>query len=79
MNVAAYDLTLSTQRVFAEPRPRSAAPLAEVSDARRVGDERESREPFGERRKPRRVPDESPRSLSRRDGDERGRRLDVYC
>lgn len=77
MNVAAYVFTLPTQRVSAELRPRSDAALAESREARRV--EPENREPFGERRKPRRSSDESPAPLPRRDGDERGRRLDVYC
>ncbi len=91
MNVAAHALILSTQRVPAELRrepkiaTRPNAALKRLRDAqnvapgRGVAAESERREAFVERRKPRRDPADSPRSFPRRDGDERGRLLDVYC
>jgi hypothetical protein len=45
----------------------------------RIGIGEGAAEPFAERRTPRRTPSEAPRSFPRRDGDERGRLLDVYC
>ena len=90
MNVAAHALILSTQRAPAELRrePKVAtrpAALQSLRDAqgiapgRRVAAEPERREPFAERQTPRRPSDESPRRRRRRDGEERGRLLDVYC
>ena len=91
MNVAAHALILSTQRAPAELRrerriaTRPDAALQQLRDAqgiapgRRIAAESERRETFVERRKPRRDPADSPRPFPRRDGDERGRLLDVYC
>lgn len=91
MNVAAHAFILASQRVPAELRrepkiaTRKVAELQRLRDAqgiapgRRVADEPERRETFAERRRPRRELAETPRSPSRRDGDERGRLLDVYC
>lgn len=91
MNVAAHPFILSTQRLPAElrrePQPPSrpvaaSQPLRdvrEIASGRPIAAEPERREAFAERRTPRRSPDESPRSLSRRDAEDRGRLLDVYC
>lgn len=90
MNVAAYSVLLSTQRLPAELRrepkiaPRPDGALSPLRDAQRiapgaqVASEPERREPFAERRPPRRSPAEPTRVPPRRD-DERGRLLDVYC
>lgn len=91
MNVAAHPFILSTLRLPAELRrepkvpSRSVAasqPLRDVrgiASGRPVAAEPERRESFDERRTTRRSPDESPRALSRRDAEDRGRLLDVYC
>ena len=91
MNVAAHALILASQRRPVELRresnvaTRSNAALKRLRDAqgiapgRRVADEPKSRVPNVERRTPRRAPVEEPSSRPRRDADERGRLLDVYC
>ncbi len=91
MNVAAHALILASQRSPVELRresnvaTRSNAALKQLRDARgiasgrRVADEPKSRVPNVERRTPRRAPVEEPSTRPRRDADERGRLLDVYC
>ena len=90
MNVAAHPLLLTTQRLPAElrrepkiaTRPAANRQLRDaqgIASARQVAAEPERREPFAERRTPRRSPSETPRPFPRRDGDERGRLLDFYC
>ncbi|MBQ2850599.1 MAG: hypothetical protein IJE77_08960 [Thermoguttaceae bacterium] len=91
MNVAAHALILSTQRLPAELRrepkikPRPDVAIKRLRDAQSVApgqgvaSEPKRRDAFAERRKPRRPSVESTRSLPVRDGDERGRLLDVYC
>lgn len=91
MNVAAHALILTTQRLPVElrrePRPatRSNVALKELRDAqqiapgRAVASDSERREANAERRTPRRSPAESSPARRRRDADERGRLLDVYC
>ena len=91
MNVAAHALILASQRRPVELRresnvaTRSNAALKQLRDAqgiasgRRGADEPKSRVPNVERRTPRRAPVEEPSSRPRRDADERGRLLDVYC
>ena len=91
MNVAAHALVLSTQRLPVEfrreskiaTRPNVALkPLRDaqtIAPGQGVASEPERRDAFAERRTPRRSSVESPRSLPRRDADERGRYLDVYC
>ena len=90
MNVAAHALVLSTQRLPSDLRlqaklaTRPTAALEKIRDAQKiapspsVASEPKRAERFGERRKPRRAADDSPRSLPQ-SGDERGRLLDVYC
>ena len=91
MNVAAHALILASQRRPVELRresnvaTRSNAALKQLRDAQgiapgqRVAAEAERREPFAGRRTPRRASDESTRARQARDGDGRGRLLDVYC
>ena len=91
MNVAAHSFILANQRTAVEvrrerpnasPRAASLAPLRDaqkIAAARQIASEPERRERLVERRSARRLPDETPRSALRRDGDERGRLLDVYC
>ncbi|MBP3558347.1 MAG: hypothetical protein J6K20_11700 [Thermoguttaceae bacterium] len=91
MNVAVHPFILATQRLPAKLRrepqiaTRPDAALAQLRDAQgiasgqRVAAEAERREPFAGRRTPRRASDESTRARQARDGDGRGRLLDVYC
>ena len=91
MNVAAHALILTTQRLPVErrrePRPasRPRVALKELRDAqaiapgRGVAPDSERREANAERRTPRREPADASSALRRRDADERGRLLDVYC
>ena len=91
MNVAAHALILASQRrpveIRREPNAatRSRAALKQLRDAqgiapgRRVAAEPERRVPNAERRTPRRSPADSTLPRLRRDADERGRLLDVYC
>ena len=89
MNVAAHALILTTQRFPVErrePRPatRSNVALKKLRDAqqiapgRGVASDSERREANAERRTSRRSPAEAS-PARRRDADERGRLLDVYC
>lgn len=90
MNVADYSLILSAQRVAAGARrdakteSESRFSLQKLRDAqkiapgRRVGVEPERRAPAAERRAQRRASETTPDS-TRRNDDERGRLLDVYC
>lgn len=91
MNVADYSLILSAQRVAAGARrdaktePKSRFSLQKLRDAqkiapgRRVGVEPERRAPVAERRTQRRDGAETTPGSTRRNDDERGRLLDVYC
>ncbi|MBQ7813992.1 MAG: hypothetical protein IJ387_05800 [Thermoguttaceae bacterium] len=91
MNVADYSFILSTQRVAAGARrdakteSKSRFSLQKLRDAskiapgRRVGVELERRAPAVERRPQRRAAVETTPDSTRRNDDERGRLLDVYC
>jgi len=88
VNVADYSLILSAQRVAArrdaKVESESRFSLQKLRDAqkiapgRRVGVEPERRAPAAERRTQRRDAETTPDS-PRRNDDERGRLLDVYC
>lgn len=91
MNVADYSLILSAQRVAAGARrdakteSESRFSLKKLQDAqkiapgRRVGLELERRAPVAERPTQRRAAVETASRSTRRNDDERGRFLDVYC
>ncbi len=91
MNVAAHAFILASQRLPAEHRREPKAPtrpelafkplrdVQGVAPGRPIAADPKRRDALAERRTPRRALAETPLPFARRDGDERGRLLDVYC
>ncbi|MBR4835227.1 MAG: hypothetical protein IKU86_12995 [Thermoguttaceae bacterium] len=91
MNVADYALVLSSRQVATETRrdskneTESSVALKKLRDAqkiaagKKVDDDLERRERVERRSTPKRSAETPSSKPIRRDGDERGRLLDVYC